>query len=217
MQTYIQEFCTENDLDDSKQQELIDMVNKCFTCYITHMSEEWLTAAPKKASSSGTTGTKKEKVEKIESAADAVSLEQLNSPACTAKILSDYCREHKLRIGGKKEDQAARVWRHLSGTPDEDDTSPKGKGKKGSVSVAAAKKEKHNCFACNSKGQPCGLDGSEQFDDEWFCFRHIEKAAEIIASKKDPAPASPPKKAVSKRPSAAIKKAVVTEEVEDEE
>ena len=210
MQIDIDQFIAIHELDDSAKEELIDLVNHCFTKYVTHMSAVWLQAeasAPVKK-----TITKKgtAKADKIESIDDAESLEQLVSTACTTTILSDYCRENGLRIGGNKKDAAARVWRHKTGETLDDDISPRSKPKK-----VVAKKEVHQCFACNAKGQPCGLAADNQHDSEWFCFRHIDTADEIIEAKNAPPPAPKAKaspKAVSKKPAASLKKKAPVED-----
>jgi hypothetical protein len=222
MQIRINEFIASHELDESITDSLIDLINGCFSDYVAHMSKEWLTAnvpakTTKKAAAS--------KTEKLETAADAESLEQLKSNACTSVILNDYCREHGLRIGGTKKEIAERVWRHLQGEQNDEDTSPRSKPKK-----VPAKKEQHQCFACNAKGQPCGNAGTEQHSGEWFCFRHIDSAEEIIEKKNAPSPApkakaspkaEPKSKTVSKRPSAGAlskkAKAPVESEPESEE
>ena len=71
-----------------------------------------------------------------------------------------------------------RVWRHLQGESADNDASPRSKAKK-----IPAKKEPHACFACNAKGAPCGIAATEQFSEEWFCFRHIDEAQDIINKK----------------------------------
>jgi len=182
------------------------------------MSSDWLQSdAPAPAKKSATTKKTVSKVEKLENAADAESLEQLISTACNTALLNDYCRENGLRIGGKKAEVAGRVWRHLQGESQDDDISPRSKPKK-----APKKKESHQCFACNAKGQPCGLAADNQHEGEWFCFRHIDSADEIIEKKNTPPPkakASP--KVVSKKPAASLKKKaepqLELEEGDDEE
>jgi hypothetical protein len=198
MQIRIDEFIATNELDESVTDSLIDLINGCFSDYVSHMSKEWLTA---KVPATKTT-KKAGKAEKLETAADAESLEQLKSNAVTSVILNDYCRENGLRIGGTKKEIAERVWRHLQGEHTDDDISPRSKPKKVPV-----KKEQHASFACNAKGQPCGNAGTEQFSGEWFCFRHIDNAEDIIEKKNAPPPspktspkASTSTKAVSKRP-----------------
>jgi len=204
MQIEIDAFIAKYNLDDSANGEIIELVNSCFAKYVSHMSSQWLVsevpAAGKKAATKKTTS----KTEKIENAADAESLEQLISSACTTTLLNDYCRENGLRIGGVKKDAAARVWRHLQGETEDDDISPRSKPKKVPV-----KKVSHQCFACNAKGQPCGLAADNEHEGEWFCFRHIDSADEIIEKKNAPPPAPKPKaspKSVSKKPAASLKK-----------
>jgi len=182
------------------------------------MSSTWLSAAaPASAPAKKATATKK-KAEKLENAADADSLDQLTSPTCTSTVLNDYCRANGLRIGGVKKDLAARVWRHLQGESDDEDISPRSKPKKSPV-----KKQNHQCFACNAKGQPCGLAADNEFEGEWFCFRHIDSAQEII-KKKNESLRTPTKKVtkkavvVSKKPAASLKKKAEPEtELEEEE
>ena len=213
MQNDIENFAAKYKLNDSSKEELIDLVNVCFTTYVKHMSAVWLNVdAPVQV--------KKEKAvvktEKLENASDAESLEQLVSTTCTTTILNDYCRKNGLRIGGKKSEIASRVWRHIQGEAEDDDISPRSKPKK-----VPAKKESHQCFACNAKGQPCGLAADNEHEGEWFCFRHIDSADEIIEKKNisvapsKAAKASPKK--VSKKPSASLKKKTTEHELEEED
>ena len=210
MQIDIDQFIAAHELDASAKEELIDLVNKCFTKYVTHMSSDWLQAEVHVPSKKGTAKKGALKTEKLESIDDAESLEQLISTACTTALLSEYCRENGLRIGGNKKDAAGRVWRHKTGETTDDDISPRSKPKK-----VVAKKEVHQCFACNAKGQPCGLAADNQHDSEWFCFRHIDTADEIIEAKKVPVPKAKP--SVSKKPAASLKKKAPVEEEELEE
>ena len=210
MQIDIDQFIAAHELDASAKEELIDLVNKCFTKYVTHMSSDWLQAEVPILAKKGTAKKGTSKAEKLESVDDAESLEQLISTACTTALLSEYCRENGLRIGGNKKDAAGRVWRHKTGETTDDDISPRSKPKK-----VVAKKEVHQCFACNAKGQPCGLAADNQHDSEWFCFRHIDTADEIIEAKKVPVPKAKP--SVSKKPAASLKKKAPVEEEELEE
>jgi hypothetical protein len=220
MQIDIDAFVSKHKLDDSSKEELIDLVNGCFTKYIQHMSSDWLSSdAPVPAKKAATTKKAVSKVEKLENASEAESIEQLISTACNTALLNDYCRENGLRIGGKKAEVAGRVWRHLQGESEDDDVSPRSKPKK-----TPKKKESHQCFACNAKGQPCGLAADNQHEGEWFCFRHIDSADEIIEKKNAPPPAPKPKaspKVVSKKPAASLKKKaepqLELEEGDDEE
>ena len=172
MQTRINEFIATNSLDESVSESLIELVNGCFSDYVSHMSKEWVKDSVPTKPSKKAAATKSEK---LESVADAESMEQLKSASCTSAMLNDYCRENKLRIGGSKNDVASRVWRHLHDEQTDDDVSPRSKPKK-----VVAKKEKHQCFSCNAKGQPCGIAADNEFEGEWFCYRHIDNAEDII-------------------------------------
>ena len=220
MQIRINEFIATNNLDESVTDSLIELVNGCFSDYVSHMSKEWLTAdvsaKPAKKVAAG-------KGQKLLTASDAESLEQLKSTACTSVTLNDYCRENGLRIGGTKKEIAERVWRHLQGEQNDDDVSPRSKPKK-----VPAKKEKHQCFACNAKGQPCGISADNEFEGEWFCYKHIDNAEDIIEKRvvelsESTTKASTTKASTSKpssrKPSAGIKKAKapVEEELSEEE
>ena len=219
MQIEIDQFIADNNLDASVSDSLIELVNKCFTKYVTQMSSEWLQAEAPVPAKKGTAKKGTSKAEKLESVDEAESLEQLVSTACTTTILNDYCRENGLRIGGNKKEIAARVWRHKTDETLDDDISPRSKPKK-----VVAKKEVHQCFACNAKGQPCGLAADNLHESEWFCFRHIDTADEIIEAKNTPPPVpkakASPKAAVSKKPAASLKKKApftLEEELEEEE
>jgi len=211
----IDAFIAKYKLDDSAKEDVIELVNKCFSKYISEMSSDWLQSeTPIKNIPAKKLAVKSEK---LENAADAESLEQLLSTACTTTILNDYCRENGLRIGGVKKEAAARVWRHLQGEVEDDDISPRSKPKKVPV-----KRETHACFACNAKGQPCGLAADNQHEGEWFCFRHIDSADEII-EKKNAAVSPPvkekvsPKPLLSKKPSAFLKKKIHESEIDENE
>jgi hypothetical protein len=174
MQTRLESFISDNNLDESISDSLIDLVNGCFTDYVEHMSKDWLNL-PKPIKQPKIT-----KGEKLDSCSDAESLDDLRGTKCTTTLLNEYCRTHSIRVGGTKKEIAERVWRHLQGEQSDSDLSPKGKSKK-----TPAKKELHACFACNAKGQPCGIAATEQFNGEWFCFRHQDDSGEIIAKKKN--------------------------------
>jgi hypothetical protein len=210
MQTYINAFVADHELDENITDDLIDLVKKCFTDYISHMSNEWLTAeVPSKKTIKNKTVKSSDK---LENAADAESLEQLKGTTCTSVVLNNYCRDNGVRIGGTKKEIAERVWRHLQGEQLDDDTSPRSKPKK-----VVAKKEQHACFACNAKGQPCGIAATDQHEGEWFCFRHIDNASEILEAKATPKASSSKSSGVSKKPSASIKRKPQEEELEEEE
>lgn len=188
MEIRINSFLAENNLDESVKDSLIELVNGCFSDYVAHMSREWLTAVP----STKTTTVKATKAEKLDDPALAESVEDLRN--CTSVVLNDYCRDKKLRVGGNKKDIMERVWRHLQGESTDDDSSPRSKPKK-----TPAKVEKHACFACNSKGVPCGSAATEQFNDKWFCWLHI-KSAEAIIEKQVEVPVEEPEEPVVEEP-----------------
>jgi hypothetical protein len=56
--------------------------------------------------------------------------------------------------------------------------SPRGKAKKEKKVT-----EKHSCYGCTSKGTPCAVVATVEVDGQWFCWRHEETAADIIAKK----------------------------------
>ena len=220
METLINEFIAEHEMDESAKDSLIDLVNKCFTSYVTHMSSEWLVAAApvtKKAA-----GTKKPKAEKCEDPTECGTEQELNE-RCTTAVLDDYCRTHKLRIGGEggKAARVARVWRHIQGASDEDDFSPRNKPKK-----VPAKKEPHKCSCKTAKGAPCGCAATNERQGHWFCHKHIDQADDFFAAQNEeeeepetpkPSPKPVVAKPVSKKPSASIKKKVAVFEPELEE
>ena len=214
LQTLISAFIAEHELDESINDALANLVKAGFH----QMSSEWLSASTK-AAKVKTVSEKPVKVAQIASVSDAESLEELKSVACTTATLTEYCRDNSLRVTGTKKELAERAWRHLQGENSDEDSSPRSKPKK-----IPAKKEIHSCFACNLKGQPCGIAATEQFDGEWFCFRHHETAAEIMERKNPPVVVEVPEKkiievqakvesGVSKRPTAkSVKKITVSDE-----
>jgi hypothetical protein len=225
MEILINEFIAAHELDESAKDAVIDLVNSCFTAYVTHMSAQWITsAAPVTKKAAAAAATKKPKVEKCEDPTECETEAELNE-RCTTAVLDDYCRTHKLRIGGEggKASRVARVWRHIQGASDEDDYSPRSKPKK-----APVKKEPHKCSCKTIKGAPCGCAATNERQGHWFCHKHIDQADDFFASleaEEEPEPVTPkpspkaaaPAKPVSKKPSANIKKAVAAFEPELEE
>ena len=173
MEDRIDAFIAEHGLDENAKDDVIDLVNGCFGDYVAHMSKEWLTTPTKPPTKESSTKTKKNK---LEDPAMANTAEELTN--CTTAILNEYCKNNGLKIGGNKKELSGRVWRHIQGESSEDDTSSRSKPK-----TTKAAKEKHSCFACNSKGAPCGIAATEEHNGVWFCFRHIDEAEEIIAKK----------------------------------
>jgi hypothetical protein len=172
METIIDNFIINNDLDEDIKDNLIELVNGCFTKYVGHMSKEWLT---EKISNTVTTGSKAKK-EKMEDPTEAETRDDLRK--CTAITLNSFCKENGLKIGGNKSDIMDRVWRYIQGQNSDEDKGRASKPKK-----ETAKKESHQCYACNSAGNPCGVAANEQYEDYWFCFRHIDHAPTFIIPK----------------------------------
>jgi hypothetical protein len=129
----------------------------------------------------------KSKKDKLDDPTQADDLESLMN--CTTATLNEYCKNHGLKSGGNKTEISGRVWRHLQGDSLDDDMSSKTKTKDSSVTKnskdSKAKKEIHTCFACNSKGAPCGINATEEYNGHWFCFHHIDNAEELLATKKE--------------------------------
>ena len=165
----IDAFIAANNLDEEIKDSLVDLVNTCIGGYVKNMSKEWMNTA---VSSKSDSAVKATKLEKLEDPSEAKSLADLN--ACTSVILNAFCKENGLKVGGVKKDIKERVWRFLEGNSSEEDISPRSKPKK------VVKKESHKCFACNSKGQPCGVSATEEFSGHWFCFRHIINAEDLL-------------------------------------
>jgi len=186
----IMAFITENDLDEGIKDSLIDLVQGCFTDYVSHMSGEWL-QAPISSKKESVPKTKKEK---LDDPTEATSLEDLRK--CTADILNAYCKENGLKIGGNKHDIMERVWRHVEGNSSDEDLGRAAKPKKEKV-----KREVHQCSSCNAKGKACGNAATEEKNGKWFCFRHIDDVEEEEETEPEIVP-EPKKTGV--KPSAAL-------------
>ena len=170
MDSRLNQFISENGLDEEIKDSLIELVNGCFADYVSHMSKEWSSTPV------STKSPPKEKKVKLEDPTEAEKIEDLRK--CTSIILNEYCKTHELKIGGDKKDIMGRVWRHLQGETSDDDTGRKAKAKK-----VVVVKVPHACFAHNAKGAPCGIVATDQFSSEWFCCRHIDSAEEILSKK----------------------------------
>ena len=212
IESYIDEFIVEHELDsESVKEPLTDLINKVNAALFRHLYSEQIpeNATPAKKPVSN----KAKKDDKIEDPTLCEKLEDLRN--CTTGILNQYCKDQGLKVGGNKKELMDRVWRHLQGTDSDDDKSPRSKPKK--VKVVP---EKHVCFGCNAKGAPCAMAATEEFDEHWFCWRHIKEAAEIIEKKPEPAEIEPAKaevKAEAKPKKSKKAKAPVAELVESEE
>ena len=171
MNNRVDAFITENGLDENIKDALIELVNGCFADYVGHMSKDWI------SNSNKSTSVPKTKKEKLDDPTQAEAPEDLRK--CTVDVLNLYCRTHDLKIGGNKRDIMDRVWRHVQGDSSDDDLGRAAKPKK-----TKPVKEVHTCFACNSKGAPCGIAATEEYSGHWFCFHHIDNATELVAAKK---------------------------------
>jgi hypothetical protein len=178
MEDRIDSFIAENGLDENAKDAVIELVNGCFTDYISHMAKEWLKNPVDNKSKKNITKSKKAK---FEDPTAAESIDDLMN--CTTAILTEYCKNNKLKVGGTKTDLSGRVWRHIQGESSDEDTKNTKKSSKDSKDLKS-KKEIHSCFACNSKGAPCGLSATEEYSGHWFCFHHIDSAEELISAKK---------------------------------
>lgn len=165
-------FITTNKLIDTPEfrTALGDFVAGCWTDHFKICQNETI---PDDKSSS----KKVSKADKIEDPSECKERDDLRN--CTSGTLNEFCKKHGLRVGGNKKEIMDRVWRHLQGNNSEEDISPRTKPKK-------EKKinEKHDCYGCTSKGTPCAVAATVEVDGCWFCWRHEESAAEIIANKK---------------------------------
>jgi hypothetical protein len=182
----VNEFITENDLDSSIKLPLQGLVNKCFEGVFKHI---YNVPIPE----TGSSKPKAQKVLKADRIEDPATCESRDDLLhCTTASLAAYCKKRNLKVGGNKTDVVDRVWRDIQGTGSEEDKSPRNKAK-------ATKKvaEKHQCSGCNAKGEMCAVVGTECFPgtEYWFCWRHIVDAAEFVAKLDDPNQPKPKERA----------------------
>jgi len=116
------------------------------------------------------------KENKIEDPTECKNREDLRN--CTSLTLNEFCKKQGLRVGGNKTEIMDRVWRYLQGNNSDEDISPRNKPKKDKKI-----NEKHDCYGCTSKGTPCAVAATVEVNGCWFCWRHEENAADIIANK----------------------------------
>ena len=167
----IDSFINDNELPDDNdfRTKLADFVSGCWSDHFKIVMKDQIPEEKTK---------KVTKAEKIENPTECQNVEDLRN--CTAAVLNSYCKEHGLRIGGNKKEIMDRVWRHIQGENSEDDISPRNK----KVTKAGKKNiEKHECYGCTGKGTPCAASATVEFNGQWFCWRHEENAADIIAAK----------------------------------
>ena len=167
METRIDSFISEHSLGESIKDELCALISGCFDDMFKHLMN---VPVPE------TTAVKKSKpVAKvvIEDVSSVESMDQLSN--CTTASLSQYCKDNELKVGGNKREVAERIWRHLQGNGSDEDKGRTAKPKKAKLPV-----EKHECCGRNAAGAPCAIGGQEQYEEHWFCWRHINHAAEIV-------------------------------------
>ena len=92
MEDRIDNFIAENNFDENIKDDLIDLINGCFTDYVTHMAQEWLSTPTAKKSTSVTTKTKKIK---LDDPTQADCPEMLMN--CTILTLNEYCKKTNKR------------------------------------------------------------------------------------------------------------------------
>ena len=181
IENIIDSFIAENELDSEIKEPIIDLINQCMNGICRQILSDKIPETPVAA----VTKTKSQKVlkaDKIEDPSAVESREELHN--CTTGILNQFCKDSGLKVGGNKAVIIDRVWRHLQGTSSDEDKSSRSKTK-----VNKKVSEKHACSGCNSKGIPCGVAGTEQVEDNWFCWRHRDDAVEFL--KKTPSEIEP--------------------------
>ena len=176
--------------DPGAKDSMIDTINSCFKVYAEYMSKDLLavkeprakaakTAKADKAESSAKPAKAAKADRKVlENPAEATSMDALNG--CTIQILAKWCKDHEMKVGGKKEEVVARVWRHLQGETSDEDKTPKARPRKKSAESAAT----HVCCGVTKAGKPCVLAGTSCVDDKWLCFRHNPELSKETAAEK---------------------------------
>jgi hypothetical protein len=190
LQTLVETFCVEHELDPDMSDEIRVLVVKCFEYTYSHMFNVPIPETEDKKAK------KVLKSEKIDNPSECTSLDELDK--CTTGTLNQYCSDHELKKGGTKKELKNRVWRHMQGEASDEDKSSRSKAKK-------EKKvpEKHVCEGTNASGMPCNSSGTEDYEGCYFCWRHFSDAQKFIDAKNAPTKiAEPvkPKKAAPKAP-----------------
>jgi hypothetical protein len=190
IESIVDAFIEENELDVCIKPALQGLVNKCFEGVFKHV---YGVPIPETGAGSKAKAQKVLKSDKIEDPSVCQTRDELH--CCTTVSLSAFCKKNNLKVGGNKTDVIDRVWRFLQGTTSADDQSPR-KAAKATKKVA----EKHPCSGCNAKGEKCAVAGSDcyQGTDYWFCWRHIVEAAEFVAKLEDPNQPKPKERAPKK-------------------
>jgi len=190
MDSIVDSFLNEYSLTDpGAKDSLIEVINSCFKVYAQYMSKDLLgsegtTKEPKESKKEPKTPkAKTPKVPPLENPADATSLAQLGE--CTIQVLSKFCKEHSLKVGGKKDSVSLRVWRFLQGETSDEDRSVKGSVKSANgpkkdskepvVPGGESPQEPRECCGMTKSGAQCVLAGTRERDGMWYCFRHLPK------------------------------------------
>lgn len=174
--------------DPGAKESMIDTINSCFKVYAEYMSKDLLAdkkvnkaaKEPKPKDEKPAKAAKTPKAERkvLENPAEATSMDALNG--CTIQILAKWCKDHEMKVGGKKEEVVARVWRHLQGETSDEDKTPKARPRKKSAESAAP----HPCCGVTKAGKPCVLAGTSCVDGKWLCFRHNPDLSKETAAEK---------------------------------
>ena len=199
------EFIAKFELLDTNEfrESLSDFVTGCWGDHFKIVHGEPI---PDDKKSSG----KVSKADKIEDPTECKERDDLRN--CTAGTLNEFSKTNGLRVGGNKKEIMDRVWRFLQGTNSDEDISPRTKPKK-----EKKVNEKHDCYGCTSKGTPCAVAATVEVDGCWFCWRHEESAAEIIASKGSSSTAVPEKVSGKGKEKVVAKEKKVSEKVSEKE
>lgn len=173
METIVDNFLAKWKIDgpEEAKEDLIVVINDCFKDYVDHLHREFYKVVPAEPKSTKS-GKPKNAPIVLENPAEAESLVDLGR--CTVTSLSNFCKTNKLKVGGKKEEITARVWRFLQGeTSDED----KSKATKTGTKTKAAGPPTHVCEGVTKAGKECNLACSDQCPTtgKWLCFRHLPK------------------------------------------
>ena len=178
METIVDNYLAKWKLDDSDsdqaKEDLIVVINDCFKDYVDHLHREFYKVVP--PTEPPKTGKKSKNTPIVlENPAEAESLVDLGR--CTVTSLSNFCKTNKLKVGGKKEEITARVWRFLQGETSDEDKSMKSKSATTTKGKKSDTSPTHVCEAVTKAGKECNLSCSDQCPTtgKWLCFRHLPK------------------------------------------
>ena len=167
--------CSGNNPDSLESLEhakeaLIVLINDCFKDYVATTFKDYLksgtTSSKASSSKSASASTNKST---LDNPAEATSEEDLKR--CTIQTLTRFCKEHNLKVGGKKDEVVARTWRHLQGQDSDEDHATR-KSSKGPKPPTGAEQPKNTCCGITKSKGTCILAGTSQHDGKWFCWRH---------------------------------------------